>query len=82
MPFEILLTDQFFYDSPYAGTDTCVCSRCGNRIDVEPVIRAWPTDKEDYGYDPKAPGGTGFRYHPACVGATVFPAIDYDNFPM
>lgn len=69
MSFEILPTDKFFYNSPDTGMPECICSRCGKMIpEDEPAIRAFPTEPDDYGYDPHAEGGTEFRYHAACVG--------------
>lgn len=60
----ILETDKFFYDSPEPGQKECICSRCLQPIprNNNPILRAWPTRKGDYGYDPEAKGGTEFRY--------------------
>lgn len=61
-------TDKFFYDSPDSGHPDCKCSRCGNHIlqAESPILRMWPTEPGDYGYDPKAEGGTEFRFCWSC----------------
>jgi hypothetical protein len=54
-----LPTDTKFFDSPDAGDPTCVCSRCGQKIEEweSPCLRAWP------------PGENAeYRYHWRCVG--------------
>lgn len=65
---EVKLTDKVFYDSPNAGDPDCLCSRCLKAIreEDEPIIRAWPTEEGDHGFDPKGDGGTEFRYCHAC----------------
>ena len=65
---EILETDQFFYDSPDAGHPNCICSRCRKKIPEKdaPIIRAWPDEPGDYGFDPSAKNGTEFRYCREC----------------
>lgn len=57
-------TDKVFYDSPDSGHPDCKYSRCGNIIpeNQSPILRMWPTEPGDYGYDPNAKGGTEFRY--------------------
>lgn len=68
MNFEILQTDQVFYSSPNTGAPDCKCSRCGNLIPEKesPILRCWPTEPDDIGYDPKSKGGTEFRYCWSC----------------
>lgn len=65
---KILETDRVFTDSPDAGDPACVCSRCGKQIpEIDaPIIRAWPTELGDHGYDPEAKGGTELRYCNEC----------------
>lgn len=60
----ILATDKVFYDSPDVGHPDCLCSRCGKPIPQEqsPIVRAWPTEPGDQGFDPDAKHGTEFRY--------------------
>lgn len=78
----VLTTDKFFYDSPDAGDANCLCSRCGNQIPEKdsPIIRAWPTDPGDHGFDPKADGGTEFRYCRKCSEAAgLYFGPDYSD---
>lgn len=89
MSIEVLESDKVFYDSPGAGEAGCTCSRCGSQIpdQEEPVIRAWPSEPDDHGYDPKAIGGTEFRYCIACcesmgivfIGKSPFGIYDDDD---
>lgn len=61
---EVKHTDKFFYDSPDSGHPDCKCSRCEKAIPANqtPILRMWPTEPSDHGYDPKSEGGTEFRY--------------------
>jgi hypothetical protein len=63
--------DKVFYDSPDSGHPDCKCSRCGKPIPAKesPILRMWPTESGDHGYDPNAAGGTEFRYCWACCEA-------------
>lgn len=45
--FPLSPDDRVFADSPEAGSPACLCSRCGCRIQREPVLRMWPTDGGD-----------------------------------
>lgn len=65
---KILETDRVFTDSPDAEDPACICSRCGKQIpEIDaPIIRAWPTEPGDHGYDPEAKGGTELRYCNEC----------------
>ncbi len=60
--FSVFATDTRFTTSPAIGEPDCLCSRCGKLIEEGEVpIRAWPADSE-----------TEYRYHPACLGFTMF----------
>lgn len=78
-------TDKFFYDSPDAGDKKCICSRCSRHIPEEeaPVIRVFPTEEGDHGWDANAEGGTEFRYCIHCckaMGMEFFNSRDeYEN---
>ncbi len=51
-------TDRLFTDSPDAGDQDCLCSRCGKIIteDEAPAIRMFVEGKYEY------------RYHARCLG--------------
>lgn len=70
MSLQVEATDKYFYDSPDAGHLNCICSRCNKAIPEKdsPIIRMWPTQPCDYGYDPKVAdnGGTEFRFCRSC----------------
>lgn len=41
-------TDKLFKDSPDAGSDDCLCSRCSNKINEGEVpVRIWTTNEHD-----------------------------------
>lgn len=78
---EIKITDKFFYDSPDAGDKNCLCSRCGKHIpgNDSPIIRVWPTESGDYGFDPKSEGGTEFRYCNDCCRGMGMTFVDHKD---
>ncbi len=51
--------DRAFLDSPEPGDAACLCSRCGERIDDEVVLRVFLDN------------ATERRYHLACLGITA-----------
>lgn len=75
---EVKKTDTFFYISPESGHPDCKCSRCDKAIpeDESPILRMWPSEPGDHGYDPKALGGTELRY---CWACSKEMGVDFGN---
>jgi hypothetical protein len=71
MGLQVLKTDRFFYSSPNSGDPDCLCSRCLKQIPEHesPIIRLWPTEPGDHGFDPNSKEGTEFRYCYSCLRA-------------
>jgi len=80
---EVKTTDKVFYTSPESGHPDCKCSRCDKAIpeDESPILRMWPSEPGDHGYDPKALGGTELRYCWACSKemGVDFGTNDFEN---
>lgn len=75
LPIQILPTDLTFPDSPDPGDPRCICSRCQEEIPETTLpIR---------GYLETATGTYELRFHPECLGITVYEAddnFDYDPY--
>ena len=70
-------TDKVFQDSPDAGDPVCLCSRCLQVIaENDCPLRCWP-EKGEVGHDPKAKGGTEYRFcHSCCEKMGIHYAIN------